>query len=594
MPTLHKSTQYTLNHLIADIRQGNIALPDIQRPFVWKPSKVRALVDSMYRGYPVGTLMFWEVGTEIAARQIGDDNKKAAARLIVDGQQRLTSLYSVITGNYITTKTFKKQRIQIAFRPVDEMFQVANAASGRNPEFIPDITVLWEQSYKTTLRGFFARLNKYRPKGLSDEEEERLEERIDRVRDLRHFPFHVIELGPNADESHVAEIFVRINYEGVKLNQSDFILTLMSVYWEQGRSELERFCREAINPSVSGLSPKNSFLDPSPDQLLRAGVGLGFRRGKLQHVYSILRGKELKTGIVSAEQRSKQFYTLKRSLDEVLDLNNWHEYLQCLVAAGFINRRMVTSNNTVIFAYILWLIGRHDFGVSHLELQRVIGRWFFMSQTTGRYTSSTETQLESDLGIISDIATSNGSAFCEELDRIVDTNLTHDYWEITLPNQLDASASRSPALFAYWAALNLLDVKVLFGNKLIKDLLEQSEGAIERHHLFPKKFLDSIGVKSTKQVNAIANMAFVEWPQNTDIITDSPAEYWPELSRGMHSREIQEQMRLHSLPDNWHQMHYTSFLTKRRQLIAATVRLGFEQLSSRPADRPAHSYATVT
>jgi uncharacterized protein with ParB-like and HNH nuclease domain len=119
------------------------------------------------------------------------------------------------------------------------------------------------------------------------------------VRDLRDFRFQVIELGANADEEQVAEIFVRINSEGVKLNQADFILTLMSVYWEKGRLELEEFARACVDPAVTGHSPKNVFLDPSPDQLLRAAVGLAFRRGRLQTVYSLLRGKDLDTGRIS-------------------------------------------------------------------------------------------------------------------------------------------------------------------------------------------------------------------------------------------------------------------------------------------------------
>ena len=247
----------------------------------------------------------------------GGDVDKVAKLLIVDGQQRLTSLYAVLTGTSVLTKAFEKKRIRIAFRPMDETFEVTDAAIERDPEFIPDITVLWSGSYKSTVRGFVSRLARGRDKRPGPVEEDRLEERIDRIRDLRDFRFQVIELNTSADEEQVAEIFVRINSEGVKLNQADFILTLMSVHWDQGRRQLESFCRNAMDPRVIGPSPKNAFIDARPDQLLRAGVGLAFRRGRLQHVYNILRGKDLESGQVSPERRTHQFEILRRAQDEV-------------------------------------------------------------------------------------------------------------------------------------------------------------------------------------------------------------------------------------------------------------------------------------
>ena len=159
MPALYKDTNYSLTHLIEDIKHGNIALPDIQRPFVWSAAKVRDLFDSMYRGYPVGTLMFWETGAEVDTRQVGGGEAEGvASRLIVDGQQRLTSLFAVLTGRPVLARTFREQHIRIAFHPVDETFEVADAAIRKDPEFVPDITALWVSGYKSTVRAFMARL----------------------------------------------------------------------------------------------------------------------------------------------------------------------------------------------------------------------------------------------------------------------------------------------------------------------------------------------------------------------------------------------------------------------------------------------------
>ena len=323
-PTLYFDTRYSLIHLIEEIRHGNIALPDIQRPFVWSASKVRDLFDSMYRGYPVGTLMFWETGADVGTRQVGGrENDRVSKLLIVDGQQRLTSLFAVLTGESVLTKTFEGKRISIAFRPNDETFEVTDAAVKRDPEFISDITVLWAGKFKSTVREFLDRLGYSQSEKLDHVETDELEERIDRVRDLRDFQFQTLVLSAKANEEQVANVFVRINSEGVQLKQADFILTLMSVYWEKGRRQLELFCRDAVAGGGKEPSPRNAFIDPSPDQLLRAGVGLAFRRGRLKHVYNILRGKDLETGDVSTDRRAVQFEELRRAQDEVIDLTNW-------------------------------------------------------------------------------------------------------------------------------------------------------------------------------------------------------------------------------------------------------------------------------
>jgi hypothetical protein len=493
------------------------------------------------------------------------------------------------------TKSFEEKRIRIAFRPSDETFEVTDAAIERDPEFVPDITVLWGKSYKSTVRDFMARLGESRAAELGHEEQDHLEERIDRVRDLRDFRFQVIELNASADEEQVADIFVRINSEGVQLNQADFILTLMSVHWEKGRKQLESFARDAIDVKVSGPSPKNPFIDPSPDQLLRAGVGLAFRRGRLSHVYNLLRGKDLETGEVSAERRQQQFEELRRAQDDVTDLTNWHEFLKCLGAAGFRSRRMIASKNALIYTYILWLIGRRDFGLDLKILRPIIARWFFMAHTTGRYTSSPESAIEADLARISALPQGDGDAFRSELDRIVRSNFTGDYWEISLPNRLDTSAARSPVLYAYWAALNLLDAELLFSRLRVRDLLDPAVTAprnVERHHLFPKAHLAEMGVTANTRINAIANMAFLDWPENASISAGDPAEYWPALTGSMDPDRVKKQAYWHALPIGWEQLDYADFLERRRGLIAKVVHDGFNRLWEDQAS--AHAAATVS
>lgn len=536
----------------------------------------------MYKGFPVGYLLLWSTGADGGAKQIGTDTKQAApALLIVDGQQRLTSLYAVITGTPVVRKDYTESKIRVAFRPTDQTFEVTDAAVENDPEFIPDISEVFEGSFLTFVNRYLEKLGTYRGVELSNEEKDRLVENIDRLKDLQNYPFQAIELDRTVDEEHVAEVFVRINSEGVKLNNADFILTLMSVFWENGRRELEAFSRAAKLPSNGGASPFNHFIEPAPDQLLRAAVGLAFRRGRLQYVYSILRGKDLETGEFSPEQRDSQFEKLQEAQTATLELTNWHEYLRCLQQAGFRSSRMVSSETALMYVYILWLVGRHDFGIEIKNLRDVIARWWFMAHTTGRYTGSSETQIEADLNRIRALSDGDSEGFCRLLDRIVQDTFTRDYWEITLPNRLDTSSPKSPPLSAYWAALNILDAEMLFSDLKVSTMLDPLVTPVkdmERHHLFPRAHLEREGITDRAKVNAIANMAFVDWSDNLAISDRAPVEYWATMTENMPKDQLKHQERWHALPVGWEQLEYEEFCDKRRKQIGEVVREGFQRL----------------
>jgi hypothetical protein len=584
--TLYKETTYRVSLLTESIGRGEIALPDIQRPFVWPATKVRDLFDSMYKGFPVGYLLFWETGAEVGARQIGVEAKQAVPRLlIVDGQQRLTSLYAVMTASSVVRDDYTQAQLRIAFRPADGTFAVADAAIEKDPEFIANISALWQPGGKrATTKLYLSRLAARRE--VSDGDEERLEEAIDRLYDLQHYPFTVVELSSSADEEQVADIFVRINSEGVTLIQADFILTLMSVFWEKGRRELEEFCRACKLPSLSGASPFNWFIQPKPPQLLRATVAVAFRRAVLKHVYTALRGRDLETGRPSPERRDAQFAKLAESQQQVLNLTHWHEFLQCLERAGFRGEKMISSDSAIIFSYALWVIGRVDYHVPVDRLRELIARWFFMAHTTARYSGSFETQVERDLGQFADIALGDAVGFAAALTKIVDDRLSGDFWRIALPNELASSASKSPALLAYIAALNILDADALLSTGKVRSRLDPAITAkkgIERHHLFPRAYLRKSGVTDTKQINQIANMALVEWNDNIAISDDPPAVYWPAqlAAKRLPEPVVADQVRWHALPEGWTTMPYAEFLVRRRQLMAEVTRQAFEKLGDR-------------
>jgi hypothetical protein len=592
MATLFKDMTYTVEGLVREVERGDIALPEIQRPFVWNAAKVRDLFDSMYKGFPVGFLLFWETGAGSGVRQIGS-GQAAPRLLIVDGQQRLTSLFAVMTGTEVLREDYSRARIRLAFRPADGTFEVTSAAIEKDAEFIPDISALWQQgNRRSTERQFLARLADRHGGALDDAERDRLADAIERLYNLKGYDFKVVALEPDVAVEQVADIFVRINSEGVTLNYADFILTLMSVFWEKGRTELEEFARACTTPSVSGPSPFNWFIQPKPDQLIRVTVALAFSRARLSDVYTVLRGRDVDTGQVDPDRRKDQFALLEQAQAQMMDLTNWHEFLSCLERAGFRGARMISSGNAILFTYAMWLFGRTRYGVPLDRLRELMARWFFMAHLTSRYSGTFESQGERDFARLRDLVYGDGDGFCKIIDQIIDDTLTSDFWTITLPNMLSTSAAKSPALLGYLAALNIHDADVLLSTTKVRFRLDPvviAKKSIERHHLFPRKHLSRhLGISDVQQVNQIANFALVEWIDNIGISDRDPAEYWPsEVAKKPHlgADRLARQRYWHALPDGWEHMAYQEFLAARRPLLAKVVRDAFGLLRD-PAYAP--------
>lgn len=583
MATLFKEVNYNLTTLIQQIDLGVIGLPDIQRPFVWKDTKVRDLFDSMYKGYPVGYFLFWANANVEGTKGIGTTAKqKHPTLLIVDGQQRLTSLYAVVKGQEVIRSNYEKANIVIAFNPIEEKFEIPDASIRRNPRYFQNISELWKEDadiFEIT-DDFVERLSQN--VDLTKDEIKKIRKSFNNLTNLQGYPFSALELSAEIDEEQVADVFVRINSQGKKLNQADFILTLMSVFWEDGRRDLEEFCRLCRVPTKDSASPFNYIIDPNPDQILRVSVGLAFRRARLQYVYSILRGKDLETGEFSVDRRDRQFRNLKESQEKVLNLVNWHEFIKSIKQAGFARSDYISSANNFLYAYIFFLIGREDLGMDLYELKKLIAKWFFMSSITGRYTGSPETAMEGDLARLRGVETPK--KFKEVLEDLIEGQLTTDFWHITLPLDLATSSSTSPSLYAYYAAQYVLSSNGLFSKLKVSDLLQEGlrskKSALERHHLFPKAWLQRNGIDDQTQRNQIANYALVEWSDNIEISDKHPKEYLPFYLDRLPFQEKEKMYYWHALPEGWENMSYQEFLTERRKLIALVIRDAYLQISS--------------
>ena len=475
-------------------------------------------------------------------------------------------------GKEVLDENYVHRRLEIAFNPREARFEVTDAAIRKDPEFIPDISALWhsgKSSFKL-VNDFILHLTDKRP--LTEQEREQIAHNLDRLFDLQKYPFTALEISEKVDEEQVANIFVRINSAGVKLNQADFILTLLSVFGEDLHVAFELFCRQARTvPGDGKPSPYNHFIQPGADQLLRVAVALAFSRARLKYVYQLLRGKDLKTGDVSVERRDEQLARLAEAQQVVLNLNHWHAFFQSLVGAGFRSGELVSSDIALMYSYVLYLMGRQRFGVAPHKLDKLIGRWFFMLTLTGRYTGSPESAMDGDLAVFNDLSTKD--EFTAEVEKIITGSLTQDFWSITLPNELETSSVNSPYALAYHAAQNVLKVPVLFSTKLVADLfdpvLRPKKKAMDRHHLFARAYLESIGIDDRKHVNQVANFALLEWPDNIEISDSPPNDYIPAMRKRFSASAWTQMCELHALPENWEQMTYETFLPRRRALMRA-------------------------
>ena len=588
MTQVFKTTDYTIGKLIDDIEIGDIALPDIQRPFVWykKISKVRDLFDSIYRGYPIGYLLFWENANRVDYKNIGFDEKKRKIPrfLIIDGQQRLTALFAVMKNQEILTPDYENKKIKIAFRPIDAIFKVGDAATDRDPEYIHDISTLWSgDGDYVIISNFIFQLKEKR--NITKEEEKIISSNIQSLININKYPLTALEIAPSLEEETVSDIFVRINSQGVSLTRADFILTLLSVYWEEGRKEIEQFCIDSRNvpEKETHFSSFNYLIKPDPDDMIRVLIGLTFHRAKMKDVYSIIRGRDMETGEFSEELRTKQFNKLKLTLPIILNNTNWQSFLKILIGSGYKDEELISSKNAILYSYILYLVGKQNFNTEKHELQKIIGRWFVMSSLTGRYSSSPETAFEKDLNKIKEF---NLNEFIDGLEKIINENLTNDFWNITLVGQMETSSARSPEANAFYAALNKLGSPILFSRKLVGDLYDPSlkikKKRLEKHHIFPRNYLISkYGFDKNKdkaKINQIANLTFLEFEDNIEISDNNPSKYFATMRKRFDEDELSEMLSQHAIPENFYQLEYNEFLQERRKLMTGIIKKAFHKI----------------
>ncbi|MCG3192291.1 MAG: hypothetical protein DIJKHBIC_01529 [Thermoanaerobaculia bacterium] len=590
-------TPHPIETLLTWVKSGEIAIPEIQRPFVWDAIKVRNLLDSLYQGYPIGYLIAWRNPTV----RLKDGTPSAGKRILIDGQQRVTALMAALLGSEVLTKDYATTRIRIAFDPQNERFEVANALTGKNSAWIEDVAEVF--SPKT---GLFQLVASYCEKNTGASQE-KIFVTIERLRKIINNHVGVIELADDLDIETVTEIFIRVNSAGTELSQADFAMSKIAVNGTYGgnllRKAIDYFCHLAVAPEFlpriekgdpefanSEFLPQMRWLagtnddiyDPTYTDMLRVAFTSEFGRGKLQDLVALLSGRNFETKQFEETIAEESFGKLKKGILAFINKTHFERLTMILRSAGFVTSGLIGGQNAVNFAYILYLRGRAE-GMPAADLERMVRRWYVMTVLRGRYAGSPETSFDFD---IRQIETRGLARYTES---VLANELPASFWTGMLPQLMDTSSAQSPYFLVYQAAqVKLGDKGFLSRDITVLDLLLNRSDV---HHVYPRKYLKDQGFSRTRY-NQIANFVLAQSEINIAIGNRSPAIYFAELAAqcnggkkkygGITSEaDLRANLRMSCVPESLLDKAapaYDDFLDERRALMALKIKTWFEKL----------------
>ena len=584
-----QTPRYSLHHCSIDtllgwIRSKEIAIPEIQRPFVWSANKVRDLIDSLYHGYPVGYLVTWPK-SEVPLRGGQASDRE---RILIDGQQRTMALQAALLGKDVLTKKYKYQRIQIAFHPDKEHFATATKSICEDSAWISDIATVFNSN-----SGLYQLTKEYieRNQGV---DEPKAAENIGRLYEIRNNLLGVIELSVGLDLETVSDIFHRINGKGVSLSAADFIMSKMAASEQHNghliRQTIDHFCHLAAVPEAydrlvsenSDFASTDYFREikwlkdwrqniyvPAYTDTLRVVFAAQFKRADLNNL----------VGSLSGDSAAETFSQLESSVRNYTNETNFKRFIMILQSAGFIDASMLTAGNAVNSAYILFLTLRGQ-GMAANQIEKLVRRWFVMSVLTERYSGEPQSTLGEDVRGIN--AEAGASTYIEKLEREV---LSDTFWNVEFLQKLESTKKKNVYFNLFLASqVKANDKGFLSRDKTVRDLLE---GQKDNHHIFPQRYLSEIGVPK-KQHNQLANLVVMQKEINIAIRDKSPETYFSELQVGCqesepryggidNTEELQANLDSHCIPDDVFE-DYDEFLKQRRKLMVAKIRSYYEAL----------------
>lgn len=594
--------QYSVSAILGLIEAEDFVIPEIQRPFVWKRSQVRDLIDSLYNGYPTGYIITWK-NPDVQTKDGGKANGK---KVLIDGQQRITALMAAIAGKEVLDQDFNKDRIKIAFNPVatdkTKRFAVQDASHLKNKKWIPDISVVFDSNFDPF---DFALEYCKNNEGVKPND---VNNAITELKGIANRQIGVIELDHTLDIDEVTEIFIRINSKGTALSQSDFVMSKMAADTEHGgnmlRKTVDYFCHLAVKPEFySHLIHDNEFqnskyaekikwlandyddiYDPDYGDMLRVSFMHQFRRGKLADLVSLLSGRDFETKEYRDDIVEESYKKLDAGIQNFINQYNFAQFVMAIRGAGYISHKLLNSYMTLDFAYTLYLMLLGDPTIPNAQIKRYVQKWFVMSTLTSRYIGSPETVMDRDMRSIAE------KGFLNFLEEVEASSLSETFWTVTLPQNLETSSVNSPAFNTFVAAqINLNCNSMLMNGTKIADLITISGDV---HHIFPKSYLKNNGITSQTKYNQVANYTYLDTQVNKAISDDAPEVYFAKVKQQCKDKQVvlgnvSDEEVLHSnlaencIPSNIDKMDvssYGDFLVERRKMMAALIEKYYKRL----------------
>lgn len=592
--------------LISQILSKQIAIPEIQRPFVWKAKQVRDLMDSLYKGYPTGYIIIWQ-NPNI---KLKDGSLSVGKKIIIDGQQRITALMTAIAGLPIVNSDYKKCRIKIAFNPFAalsddkdaEIFAVQDSSHLKSKKWIPDIAEIFQTGFN--MFGFVREYCTNNP----DMRDSDLGEILSKLLNIGNRQIGIIELSDTLEIDLVTDIFIRINSKGTSLSQGDFVMSKIAADEKFGGNQLRKaidyFSHLAIEPSFystikendvdfarSDYFPKMEWLkddletvfDPDCDDVLRVAFMYKFKRAKLADLVGLLSGRDFKTRDHNESIVENTYKELIDGVKNVINENNFKQFMIAIKGAGFVSNKLVTSNMALDFAYTLYLILKKNESIAVGEVKRIVQKWYVLSVLTGRYSSSPETAFAKDLRLIDE----NGVQ--KVLQDIEAATLSDNFWNVKVVQDLEYTSTNNPTFLVFLAAQIMQnDVSLLSTNVPVRDLVLLG-GDI--HHIFPKDYLKKLGHEKNSY-NQDANYVYLDKPINISIGNKAPNVYFGEAFEQCETQTIKvgaitdkqqllENLKANCIPENVKDMdesNYSDFLAERRKMMAEKIKNYYNSL----------------
>lgn len=594
--------QYSVNAVLGMIEAGQFVIPEIQRPFVWKRSQVRDLIDSLYNGYPTGYIITWK-NPDV---QTKDGTVASGKHILIDGQQRITALMAAISGLEVLDEDFNKGRIKIAFNPLADdptkTFAVQDASHLKDKKWIPDISEVFKLDFKQ-----WAFVNEYAKTNEGVDLDE-LSETILKLKGIANRQMGVIDLEHSLGIDEVTEIFIRINSKGTPLSQSDFVMSKMAADTVHGgnmlRKVVDYFCHLAIKSDFYSqmlkdvefektefaqkikwlANDKEDIYDPDYGDMLRVAFMYSFNRGRLADLVSLLSGRDFETREYKDEIVEESYEKLKDGILKFVNEYNFAQFVLTIKGAGFKSSKLLNSRMTLDFAYTLYLKLCNEPTIHQGQIKRLVQKWFVLSTLTGRYIGSPESVMSRD---IRNIEEKGFLQFAQEAEA---SALSDTFWQVTLPQNLETTSVNSPAFNTFLAAQDYLNSNsMLMKGMKISDLITISG---DMHHIFPKAYLKRNGVNHKGRYNQVANYTYLDTQVNKAISDDAPCEYFNLILEQCRTKNIQignitEENELmtnlaeNAIPEDVIHMDvggYDDFLVERRKRMAAMIEKYYKSL----------------